>query len=230
MTWMRNKRLWVGLSFVGLITILRLVLYYFEFDYCFSFDYIKAQRLMIQEYVHVHYLRSVALYITLYALTVLAFLPLGTVITAGGGFLFGIFWGVFYAVIGATVGALGAFLIVRYVVGAQFQRRYANRLVSFNHAVEKQGALYLLSMRCLIVIPFFLVNILAALTRISWWTFIWTTALGMIPVALVFSYAGSQLHRIHEGCDLFSWHLVLAFAFIACLGLVPFMVRFFKRK
>ena len=54
------------------------------------------------------------LFMLLYAVATVLFLP-GSVLTLGGGVLFGPVWGTFYNLTGATLGAVLAFLIARYL-------------------------------------------------------------------------------------------------------------------
>ena len=67
--------------------------------------------------------------------------------------------------IGATIGAIMAFLVARYLIGDWLQKRYAERLASFNKEIAENGYNYLLTLRLIPVFPFFLVNIFAGITK-----------------------------------------------------------------
>jgi uncharacterized membrane protein YdjX (TVP38/TMEM64 family) len=143
--------------------------------------------------------------------------------------LFGTFLGAVYANIGATLGAIGAFLLVRYSFGAALQRKYAQQLVRFNKAMHEEGMSYLLSVHFIAVIPFFLVNILAGLTQVPLWTFIWTTSVGIFPGSLVYAFAGQQLNTIENVRDIFSLKLLLAFLLLAMLAALPILIKKYKK-
>src|SRR3546814_6042815 len=65
--------------------------------------------------------------------------------------------------------------------------------------------------RFLPVISFNLVNYAAGLTRISWWTFGWTTGLGILPMTILMAAMGDQAGRM-------PWHWWLALLAAAVLG------------
>ena len=58
---------------------------------------------------------------------------------------------------------------------------------------EERGALALLAARLIPVIAFNLINYAAGLTRVRPWTFIWTTALGILPVTLLCTWFGARM-------------------------------------
>jgi uncharacterized membrane protein YdjX (TVP38/TMEM64 family) len=50
-----------------------------------------------------------------------------------------------------------------------------------------------LVLRLIPVVAFNLVNYAAGLARISWWTFTWTTALGILPAVVLLVVLGNRL-------------------------------------
>jgi uncharacterized membrane protein YdjX (TVP38/TMEM64 family) len=68
--------------------------------------------------------------------------------------------------------------------------------------------------RFLPVISFNLVNYAAGLTKISWWTFGWTTGVGILPVTILMAAMGDQVGKMP-----WSWWLAL-FATAAVVWLV----------
>jgi uncharacterized membrane protein YdjX (TVP38/TMEM64 family) len=91
----------------------------------------------------------------------------------------------------STAGATVAFLISRFILREWVQRKFAAQLSRFNAAWEREGAVYLLTLRLLPVVPFFIVNAVMGLTPIRVRTFWWASQLGMLPGTAVFVYAGS---------------------------------------
>ena len=51
-------------------------------------------------------------------------------------------------------------------------------------------------MRLIPVIAFNLINYAAGLARVRWWTFTWTTALGIVPLVFLMVAAGDQLKNL----------------------------------
>lgn len=186
---------------------------------------LKARAYQLQAFVTEHYVSAVMYYITLYITLVAACLPAAMFMTVTGGFLFGTVPGAVYANIGATLGSTIAFLAVRRWFGAAIQERYKTHLVAFNKAMEKDGATYLIVGHFVAVIPFFLVNLLAGLTKVSTWTFVWTTSLGILPASLIYTYSGSQLSTITSVKDIFSTRMLIALLLLAFLAMVPTIIQ-----
>ncbi len=218
-------RLAIGFFFVCFLVVLR----FSGIERHITLNNIKENRAALQQMVDEHYLRSVVLYMVMYAVLIALSIPSSALLTVTGGFLFGTLAGAFYTNIGATLGALAAFMIFRYFLGSAIQRKYHARLERFNKAVEEQGVYYLIMVHFLAFIPFVLINIFAAFTRISVWTFVWTTAVGILPGALVYSYAGSQLAHIDSMRDILSPPIIVAFVLLALLGFLPVLVSHMRR-
>ena len=175
-----------------------------------------------------HYLLSVIGFTMAFVLTAF-FVPGAIVLSLTGGFLFGVIPGVIYVNIGGTVGAALAFLSARYVMGQWIQRRYRSALKTFNEEVARHGRYYLISLRVVPVLPFFLVNYLAGLTKIPLKIFVGTTSLGMIPGSLVYTLTGQELETVNAAEDILSVRLVIAFSLLAFFSLLPVIINHAKR-
>lgn len=176
-----------------------------------------------------HYLLFVAAFILVYILSVALSVPWGAYLTIAGGFLFGMA-GVIYVNIGATAGAAAAFLASRYLIGDAIQEKYREKLTSFNAEIERNGRNYMLTLRLIPIFPFFLINILAGVTRIPLSTFVWTTSLGIIPGSFVYTYAGTQLAWIRNADDIMNWKILLALALFGLLALLPVIIKKIRRQ
>jgi uncharacterized membrane protein YdjX (TVP38/TMEM64 family) len=162
---------------------------------------------------------------------VVAALPIAGLSTIVSGFLFGVIPGVIYSNIGATVGATIFFLIVRHAFGNSLQERYAQRLKTINEYVRRYGVFYLIALRFIATIPFFIENSIFAMTKISVWTFIWTTAIGIFPGSIVYAFAGQKLATITSIKDIFSLEIILAFMLLALIALIPIIIhQYWQRR
>lgn len=61
---------------------------------------------------------------------------------------------------------------------------------------KSEGAVALLVSRLLPFISFTLVSYAAGFTQVSWPTFLWTTALGMLPITLISVFYGANIDRM----------------------------------
>lgn len=196
---------------------------------CFTFEYIKTQSDWLRMQVETHYWKTVFLYLLAFITVVIFCLPGAAVMSIVGGYLFGVFFGVIYLMIGATIGAIIFFLVVRYLLGSYLQLRFASRLVRFNQLIERRGWLFLLMLRCLPLIPFAMVNILAGLTNIKFSTFVWTTLVGVIPTGIIFTYAGRQLGTIKNVQDIFTSSILGALILLILAVCLPVIINRYKR-
>lgn len=186
---------------------------------------VKANKELLQQFIDARYLLSVAVYIGVYILIVTFSLPGATVLTLAGGFLFHLFPGIIYINVAATVGATLGFLFARYILGDLIQQRYASQLTRFNRELAENGHLYLLTLRLIPAFPFFLINLLAGLTKVSLKTFFWTTMIGILPGSFVYSFTGSQLNSIESTKDIFSVNIIAAFLALALFALLPVIFK-----
>ena len=132
------------------------------------------------------------LYVAVYAALVALSVPGAAVLTIAGGFLFGTWLGTLCAVVGATLGATGIFLAARAGLGGLAQR--AGPLVGKLEAGFRADAFnYLLVLRLVFIVPFWLVNLVPALVGVRLSTFVLATFLGIIPGTFVYASFGNGL-------------------------------------
>ncbi len=182
---------------------------------------VKRYQTLLEEFVADRYWYAVLLYLACYVVAGALALPIAVMLTIVGGALFGVWWGTFYSIIGATAGATLSFLGVRYVIGDWLQENYKDRLDRFNDEFEQRGIYYLLSLRFLPLIPFFLVNILAGLTKVPVGEFLISTIIGVIPGAFVYAYAGESLASLASPQDVLSLRVLIPFVLLGLLALLP---------
>jgi len=221
-----NKKILIFITFIVLIILIKV----FDLDALFTFESLKEQKELLSTFVNENFVLTIFLFILLYIASVALLIPIATVLTLAGGFLFGALQGTLFVNIGATLGATLAFLFARYVIGKNLQEKYATSLEKFNKELENNKYQYLFSLRFLPIFPFFLVNFLAGLTKVDIKAFIITTSLGIIPGSFVYTYAGSQLSSINALGDIFSKEILFAFLLLGFLTLLPVLVKKIKNK
>ena len=84
-----------------------------------------------------------------------------------------------------------------------------------------------MTLRLLPAFPFFLVNLVSGLTRITVGTYIAATAIGVLPGSFVYAYAGRQLGMINSLREIASPPVLLAFTLLGLLALTPILYRKF---
>ncbi len=161
-------------------------------------------------------------FFAVYVLVTALSLPGATIMTLAGGGFFGLAWGFVIISFASSIGATLAFLVARYLLRDWVQKRFGDRLEAINKGVEREGALYLFSLRLVPIFPFFLINILMGLTPIKTFTYYWVSQVGMLAGTLVFINAGTQLAKIDNLQGIVSPGLLLSFTL---LGVFPVVAK-----
>ncbi len=161
-------------------------------------------------------------YFVVYVAVASLSLPGAAILTLAGGGIFGLGWGLLLVSFASSIGATLSFLAARFVLRDAVQAKFGARLADFNKGVERDGALYLFSLRLIPMVPFFVINLLMGLTPLRTWTFYWVSQLGMLIGTAVYVNAGTQLASIQSLRDVASPGLLGAFVL---LGLFPFIAK-----
>jgi len=194
----------------------------------FALEHLQAQSTSLLSAVHEHYFFSVIVYLMVYAGLITCALPIVAPMTILGGYLFGIVHGVIYAVIGASAGATIYFLLVRYVFAYTVRESFAPQLSTFREKMNRYGASYLISLQLLTIIPYFVINTLAALAAVPLATFIWTTVLGGLPLHVIYAVAGRELGTLTSIRDILKPSIIVLLLMMACIALLPMVVRYIR--
>jgi uncharacterized membrane protein YdjX (TVP38/TMEM64 family) len=118
-----------------------------------------------------------------------------------------------------------AFLAARYLLRDWVERKFGRRLSSIQNGFARNAFSYLLTLRLIPLFPFFLVNLVSGLTRMTVATFMAATAIGIIPASFVFANAGRQLGSINSLNEIASPRVLGAFALLGVLALMPIVYR-----
>jgi uncharacterized membrane protein YdjX (TVP38/TMEM64 family) len=128
-------------------------------------------------------------------------LPGASVASVTGGFLFGFAAGTALNVLSATTGAAAIFLAARWGLGRRLAARIdasEGRARQLKSALAENEVSVLLLLRLVPAVPFFVANLLPALVGVQFRNFLWTTAVGIIPGAAVFTWIGVGLGDVFD--------------------------------
>lgn len=165
------------------------------------------------------------IFIAIYALGTVLFLP-GSVLTFAGGALFGPVLGTLYNLTGATAGAVLAFLTARYLASEWVERKIEGRLKQIMDGVESEGWRFVAFVRLVPLFPFNLLNYALGLTRIRLTHYVVASYLCMFPGALAYTYLGYVGREALKGSEGLIRRGFLA---LGLLALVIFIPRFVRR-
>lgn len=166
----------------------------------------------------------------LYALATALSFPGCSLLSLLVGFLYGRWLGTVIIVFSATLGAVFIFLIARHLVADWVTQRLcqeplSNRMIT---GFQRYANHYLLFLRLVPLFPFWLVNLVPAVTGISLSTYTITTFLGIIPGSFVFANLGQSLNRIHSLDTLFSTDIIIALSLLGLLALAPLVFKHYS--
>ena len=174
---------------------------------------------------------AVAAFAGAYIAAVAFSVPGAVWLTLVGGFLFGVAGGAALVIVSATIGATLLFLAARTVLAAPLREVAGGWIDRLERGFRRGEVSFLLVMRLVPAIPFFVANLAPAFLGARTWTFIWTTFVGIIPGTLVYisigAGLGAQLER-GERPDLgviFQPHVLGPLLGLAALAALPLVLR-----
>ena len=179
---------------------------------------LKARQAELATYVEAHWLTAAAIFFLAYVAAAALSIPGAVILTLAAGAIFGLWPGLAIASFASSIGASLAFLGSRYLLRGWVERRFGRRLEAVDRGVEKDGIVYLLTLRLNPAVPFWLVNLGMGLTRLRLPTFYAVSQIGMLPGTFVYVNAGTQLGRLSSLRDAASLGLILS---LALLSLFP---------
>lgn len=139
-------------------------------------------------------------YVVVYAICVVAFIP-ASILTLGAGAIFGFVGGTIVVVIGATIGATLAFLLARTVMRKRIERmtRSNKKFKALDRAIANEGMKIVFLVRLAVVFPFTYINYAFGLTAVPLGRYVLATFLGIIPATAAFVFASSAATNAATG-------------------------------
>ncbi len=178
---------------------------------------------------------AAGLFLLAYILTAALSLPNAAILSVAGGLLFGPIVGCTLTVTGATIGASLLLLAARSALGDRLTRRGGAVLAGVRDRLARDGFSYLLALRLMPLVPFWVVNLAAAVCGMRLGVFVLATALGIVPASFVLCSIGSGIGgvlaagRTPDLSVLFAPRLLLPLLGLAVLSFVPVFARRYRR-
>ncbi|XP_076932050.1 uncharacterized protein LOC143597424 [Bidens hawaiensis] len=162
-------------------------------------------------------------------LTVLA-LP-ASVLTLGGGYLFGLATGFLADSTGAVLGATAAFLLGRTIFRSYVISMLGDypQFKAVSIAIQKSGFKLVFLLRLVPLLSFNMMNYLLSVTPISVCEYVLASWLGMMPITFALVYVGTTLKDLADvthGWDQFSktrWAFVILSFFVSVILMLVVM-------
>ncbi len=165
-----------------------------------SLEMLQAKRQDLQAAVSAQPVRCVVIYMVAYMVMVAFSLPGAMIMTMAGGFLFGPWIGSAAAVVGMTCGAMIMFWVARSALGEIIRRKAktGGLIEKIQVGVQANAFTYLLVLRLIPAVPFWLCNIASGFVAIPVRTYLAATVLGIIPSTVIYSSIGAGLNHVFD--------------------------------
>lgn len=169
--------------------------FYFFGDYL-NFEALRDNRAALTAWRDENLVAALAVYAAVYVTAVTFSLPGGIWLTITGGFLFGAVLGTAITVVSATLGATLIYLIAKTALRDTLVRKAGPWLKRAEAEFHENEVSFMLLMRLVPAMPFFAINLAAALLGVRLHVYVWTTLVGIIPGSGVYSWVGAGVDEV----------------------------------
>ncbi|MDZ7841942.1 MAG: FAD-dependent oxidoreductase [Gammaproteobacteria bacterium] len=207
---------------VSVIVVLVAAFFFLDVGQYLNMETLKARQDEIDAYYRDNPARTIAIYFIAYVVMAALSLPGAVWITLAGGAIFGLWTGTLIISFASTIGATLAFLVARFLLYDWVQNRFGRSLRAVNEGVRRDGAFYLFTLRMVPLFPFWVINLVMALTPIKTWVFYLVSQVGMLAGTLVYVNAGAQIAQIRSLDGVLSPSLLIS---LSLLGVFPLAAR-----
>jgi len=196
-----------------------------------SWESLARHQAELMDWVGAHKLSAAAIYVAVYVLLVAFSIPESAIVTVAGGLLFGTLIGGTLAVLGSTLGSVIIFLVARTALAKIVARRARPLIKRIRPGLKRDGFHYLLALRLVPALPFWLVNLGAAVCGMRFWPYAGATLIGIIPATFVFASIGDGVGSVlaaggHPDVSvIFSPRILGPLVGLAVLSLTPVVLR-----
>lgn len=226
----QKQPVWKKWLLIIAVLLLGAVLYW-QFHDWLQIQYLAEREQQLREYLESNPVFVYSVAFVVYVLITAFSLPIAAVTTIAYGWMFGFWPALILVSFASTLGATLSFFVSRYLFRDWVQGRFGETLAGINKALEREGQFYLLTLRLIPVVPFFVINLVMGLTPMRVWTYWWVSQIGMLPGTAVYIFVGVGLPNLDklvqmvesgEVREIFTTELILAFAL---LGIFPLAVK-----
>ncbi len=166
-----------------------------------TFETLRDNREALLAWRDANYWSMVLVFVAVYIVIVAFSLPGAAIASMTGGFLFGLFAGTVFNVLSATIGASIIFLAARWGLGEILTARLEaseGTVKKVKDGLRENEISVLFLLRLVPIVPFFVANLVPALVGVKYRNFLFTTALGIIPGGIVYTWIGVGLGEVFD--------------------------------
>jgi len=222
---------------IAAIAILILIAIKFHLTHYLNYATLKKYHLQLTNYVDEHFFLTLLVFCLSYILIVASSIPGATFLTLLGGFLFGSILATTAVIISATIGATVLMSAIKLVLGEVSAKKIGSKVKGMENKFRHNAFFYVLSMRFLPIVPFFLISLAAGIFNMKIVPFFIATLIGIIPATFVYVNIGANLNKaFNQSGNSFSIYsvitpnIIIAFSLLAVLSLMPLIIKKVSNK
>jgi len=204
-----------------------------------SLSMLVESREMLSAFVESNLLLAALAYMLIYIVAVAFSFPGASLLTIGGGFMFGWLTGGALTAIAAPIGASIIYLVAKSAVGdflvEMMKKNAGKRIKQLAEGFEEDAFNYLLTIRLAPVFPFWVINIAPAIFNVPLRTYFVATAIGILPGTFAYAFLGEGIDSVIEAqqaagaelkvSDLVTPEITAAFVILAVVAVIPTIVK-----
>lgn len=233
-----NKNFYKMLGLVISATVIAIIFKHYDLSLYLSIDGFNHYHQQILDFEQAHLAEFTIIYIVSYIVLIACCIPGTILFDLLAGFIYGPIIGFLLVIFCYLTGAIVNFLLVRYLLHDLLHKRFSHlhHLIMSGSDGIKTAAYNLIALRFIPVIPFWILNILAAVLGIPLSVFALTTFIGIIPSSLIWVLIGGGVrsHMVE--------HQVLTMAIFAdpkfwvpllvltLMVLIPNLIKMYRNK
>ncbi len=231
-----RKNLYKILLIVALVVVLVFLVQFFHLRQYLGVDGFNNYHSQLSSYASSNAGIFIFAYIVAYILLIACCIPGTILFDLVAGFLFGILGGTGLVLFSYLVGACLNFILVRLFFRGLLDHKF-DKFKRFIHGGGRYGLLInLISLRLIAVIPFWILNILAALLNVRMSTFVVSTLIGITPMSIIYVVIGDGVRDSTANGQPLSADVLtnpkiwIPLFCMAVILMIPNIMKLFKNK
>lgn len=209
--------------------------YALDIHHHISLDTLREHQVFLQEYIAENYSLSIVIYFLVYFIIVSLSIPVATIMTFIGGFLFGQYVSVICIVTSSSCGACVIFLSSKLISQTMKKREVGKWIQKIQAGFAKNAFSYIITLRLMPIFPFVIVNIVSGILNVSLKTFFFGTFIGIIPSRFIQASVGVSLQTLLNDpnfipSSLLDSQIIFSLIGLALLAVLPIIYKYFKKK
>jgi len=229
-----QKPAWKRFLPIGVVVIALVTFFATGLHNYFTLDTLKENREILTSFATDNLLLAMVAMIAIYAGAVSISFPGASLLSIFCGFMFGPWIGGTVIVIGATIGATVIFIVGRQAAGDLLAKNAGQYMAKLEAGFSKNAFTYLLILRLIPAVPFWVLNLAAAAFRVPTRNYVIATFVGIIPGCFVYAGVGDGIGAAFDsGSDInlgiiFEPRVLLPLVGLAALATLPLIYQKFK--